>query len=72
MISYCLKYRKNTNSKTLKVVKTKKGMLFLSNCAVCSSTKSRFNKEQEPIRLFTSLIGAKSLFEGISLLCSIV
>ena len=47
-------------------------MLFLSNCAVCGSKKSRFNKEQECSELFTSLIGVNTLFEGISLLCSIV
>ena len=40
MLSYCLKYRKNTESKNLKVVKTNKEKTMLSSkCAVCDSTK---------------------------------
>ena len=48
MLSYCLKCRKNTESKNQKVAKTKNGrMMLTSNCAVCGSKKSRFIKEQE-------------------------
>ena len=48
MLSYCLKCRKNTESKNLRVVKTKNGrIMFLSNCAFCGSKKMRFIKEQE-------------------------
>ena len=37
MLLYCLKCRKNTESKNLKVVKTKKPgrIMLLSKCAVC-------------------------------------
>ena len=36
MLSYCLKSRKNTESKNTKLVKTKHGKIMLSsNCAVC-------------------------------------
>ena len=46
MLSYCLKCRKNTESKSPKVVRTKNGrIMLLSNCAVCDSKKSKFIKE---------------------------
>ena len=49
MLSYCLKRRKNTESKTPKVVRTKNGrIMLLSKCAVRNSRKSKFIKEQEP------------------------
>ena len=42
MLSYCLKYRKNTESKNPKVVRTKNGrIILLSKCAVCDSKKSK-------------------------------
>ena len=45
MISYRLKYRKNTENKGSKVVKTKnRRIILLSNCEVCGSKKSRFIK----------------------------
>ena len=45
---YCLKCRKNTESKVPKVVKTQKGKpVLLSNCAVCGSEKSRIIKDLE-------------------------
>ena len=48
MLLYCLKCRKNTESKNPKVVKTKNGrIMLLSTCAVCDSKKSKFIKEQE-------------------------
>ena len=48
MLSYCLKCRKNIESKNLKVVPTKNGrIMLLSKCAVCDSKKSKFIKEQE-------------------------
>ena len=40
MLSYCLKCRKNTESKNPKVVKTKNGrIMLLLKCAVCDSKK---------------------------------
>ena len=48
MPSYCLKCRKNTESKTPKVVNTKNGrIILLSKFAMCDSKKSKFIKEQE-------------------------
>ena len=48
MLPYCLKSRKNTESKNPTFVKTKNGrMIILSNYMVCNSKKSRFIKEQE-------------------------
>ena len=55
MLPYCLKCRKNTESKNPKVVKTKNGKMFLSKCAVCNSKKSKLIKEQLTRRLFSSL-----------------
>ena len=56
MLLYCLKYRKNTENKNLKVVKTRNGrIMVLSKCAVSDSKKSRFIKEQEANRLLSSL-----------------
>ena len=56
MLLYCLKCGKNTESKNLKIVNTKKGrILLLSICAVCDSKKSKFIKEQEANGLLGSL-----------------
>ena len=38
VLSYCLKYRKNRESKNRKVERTKNGrIVFLSKCALCNS-----------------------------------
>ena len=56
MLPYCLKCRKNTETKNPKVVKTKNGkIILLSKCEVCNSKKSKFIKEQEASRLLSSL-----------------
>ena len=48
MLSYCLKCRKNTESKNPKVARTKNGrIMLLSKCTVCNSKKLKFIKEQE-------------------------
>ena len=61
MLSYCLKCRKNTESKKPLVVKTKNGrIMLLSKCEVCESTKSKFINEQEASGLLGSL-GIKTL-----------
>ena len=40
MLSYCLKSRKNTESKNPKAVKTENGrIMLLSKCAVCNNKK---------------------------------
>ena len=40
MLTYCLKCRKNTENKDVKMIKTKNGRVILSSkCAVCGSKK---------------------------------
>ena len=56
MLLYCLKYRKNTESKNPKVGRTKNGrIMFSSKCAKCDSKKSKFIKQQEASGLLSSL-----------------
>ena len=57
MLSYCLKCRKNMESKVARVEKTKNGSIILSKCNI---KKSRFIKEQEPSGILSSL-GVKTL-----------
>ena len=43
---YCLKCRKNTESKNSKVARTKNGrIMLLSNCVVCDSKNSKLFKQ---------------------------
>ena len=45
MLSYCLKCRKNTESRNLTVVRAKNGrIMLLSKYAVCDSKKLKFIK----------------------------
>ena len=68
MLSFCLKRRKNTESKNPKVVRTKNGrIMLLSKCSVCNSKKSKFLKEQEPRGLLSSL-GIRTPLSQIPLL----
>ena len=56
MLSYCLRYRKNAESKNQKFVRTKNGrIMLLSKCAVFEGKKSKFIKEQEASGSFSSL-----------------
>ena len=56
MLSYCLKCRKNTESKNSKVVMTKNGrIMFLLKFSVCNSKKSKFLKVEEAEGLLSSL-----------------
>ena len=56
MLPYCLKCRKNTESKNLKVVRTKNGkMMLLSKCEASGIKKSKFIKEQDAGELLSSL-----------------
>ena len=53
---YCLKCRKDTETKSPKLVKTKNvRIMFLLKRAVCGSKKSKFIKEQEASGLLSSL-----------------
>ena len=46
MLSYCLKCRKNTESKNPEVVKAKNGrIMLLSKCAVYNGKNSKFLEE---------------------------
>ena len=67
-MSYCLKCRKNTESKNPEVVRTKNGrIMLLSKYVVCNSKKSEFLKEQEASGLLSSL-GIKTPLNKIPLL----
>ena len=60
MIFYCLKCRKNIESKNLKVLKTKNGkIMLLSNCTVCDDKKLNSIKEKEDRELLSILTGIK-------------
>ena len=62
MFSYCLKCRKNTESKYSKVVRSKSERIMLSSkCAVCESKNLKPIKEKEASGLLTSL-GPKDIF----------
>ena len=48
MLCYCLKCRKNTQSKNPEIIKTKNGrIILLSKCSACDYKNSKFLKEQE-------------------------
>ena len=67
MLSYCLKCRKNTESKGPKVVKTKNGrIMLLLTYEVCDSKKSEFIKKEEASGLLNSL-GIKTPLSKIPL-----
>ena len=56
MLSYCLKCRKNAESKNPKVAMTKNGRtMFLSKCKVFDCKKSKFIKQQGTSGLSSSL-----------------
>ena len=56
MFSYCLKCRKNTESKNPQAVKRKnRRIMLLSKCAMCNSKQLKFVKEQEASGLLSSL-----------------
>ena len=55
MLSYCLKCRKNTESKNRKAARTKnERIMLLPKYAVCDSKKSKFIKQQEASGLLSS------------------
>ena len=56
VLSYCLKCRKNIESINPKISKTTNGKtMILSKCAICSSKKSKFIKEQQAKGLLSNL-----------------
>ena len=67
MFLYCLECREKTDSKNLRVVKTKnRRMMVLSNCAVSGSKKLRFVKKQETSEILRNL-GLRIYLSKISL-----
>ena len=72
MLSYCLKFRKNIESKNPRMVKTNKAkLIFLWKCAVCDSEKKlAFIKKEEPRGLLSNL-RLKTPLSKISLLGTI-
>ena len=67
MLSYCLKCRKNTESKNTKVAKAKtRRITLLSKSEVCDSKKLKFFKDQEASGLLSSL-GIKAPLSKIPL-----
>ena len=64
-----MKYRKNTESKNPKVVRTKTGrILLLSKCAVCNCKKLQLIKEQEGTELFSKSGMKVPILSDISIL----
>ena len=60
MLSYCLKCRKNTESKNPEVVRTKnERIMLLSIFVVCNSKELKFLKEQEAKELSGNILGTK-------------
>ena len=56
MLSHCLKCKKITESINPKFLKTTNGItMILSKCAICSSKKSKFIKEQQGKGLLSNL-----------------
>ena len=56
MKTYCLKCKKDTESIDPKISGTSNGKaMILSKCAICSSKKSRFTKNQEAKGLLSNL-----------------
>ena len=67
MLLYCLKYRKNSESKNPKVVMTKnRRIILLSKWEVCNSKISKFIKEQEASGILSNL-GIKASLSKIPL-----
>ena len=67
MLPYCLKCRKNTESKNPKFIRTKsRRLMLLSKWVRCDSKKPKLIKEQEACRLLSSL-GRKTTLSKILL-----
>ena len=72
MKSFCLKCRKDTENINPRVSNTNNGRkTILSKCAICSSKKSRFIKDQEVKGLLSNL-GVKTQLSKVPLLSDIL
>ena len=66
--TYCLACRKHTKSINPKIVRNRQNRLMIqSNCAICSSKKSRFIKEQQAMGILSNL-GMKTPLSKVPLL----
>ena len=66
MLTYCVKYRKDTENIDQKMARTRNNRLIMqSKCPVCGIKKSRFVKEQEAL---LSNLGIKTPLSKIPLL----
>ena len=65
---YCLVCRKYTGNINPKIVRNRQNRSMIqSNCAICGSTKSRFIKEQQAMRILSNL-GIKTPLSKVPLL----
>ena len=72
MLSYCFKCKKNTETINPKVSRTTNGKtMILSKCAIYSSKKSKFIKEQQAKGLLSNL-GIRAPLNKIPLLGDIL
>ena len=72
MKSYCLKCKKDTENINPRVSNTSNGRtMILSKCAICSSKKSRFIKDQEAKGLLRNL-GVRTRLNKVSILGDIL
>ena len=72
METYCLKCKKNTKNIDPKISSTSNGKsMILSKCAICSSRKSRFIKNQEANGLLSNL-GIKTPLSKVPILGDIL
>ena len=56
MLSYFLKFKRNTENKIARASKTSNGKtMLLSKCATCDTKKSKFIKKQEGSGILSSL-----------------
>ena len=72
MLSFCLRYKKNTESKNPKVARTKnRRIMLLSKRSLCDSKKLKFIEQQEVSEILSSL-GIKTPLTKIPLLGSLL
>ena len=67
MLPHWLKFRENTESKNLKIVKTKNGRaMLLSKCAMCNSNKLGFIKAEEATGILGNMLNTMSALTTVS------
>ena len=71
MESYCLKCKNNTKNIDPEISSSSNGRAVISKCAICSSKKSRFIKNQEAKGLLSNL-GIKTPLSKVPILGDIL